>query len=254
MPYYGIGDLAPQSAEEIYTPRGTIAYATIQRLIAGPLYAFAGYRWQDLTIVETEPNGVLRRGTVRGSRGGRIAQLQIGEMYDTRDDLFAPERGTFAQVTASAGVSSIGSDFGFSRYAADARRFMPLGASRVLALQAALEGTTGDAPFDQLSLVGNSDYLRGYVHGRFRDRYLAAAQAEYRAPLRGKWRWAAVAGGGRIAPRLNGLAGGDARFLPTYGIGVRRMLFARSRSAIRVDYGRGTSGQTGLYVALNEAF
>ena len=37
MPYYGIGDQAPQSAEETYTPRGTSLSATVQRLITGPM-------------------------------------------------------------------------------------------------------------------------------------------------------------------------------------------------------------------------
>ena len=117
-----------------------------------------------------------------------------------------------------------------------------------------LETTGGDAPFDQISLVGNGSYMRGYTRGRFRDRQLAALQAEYRAPLAGRLGWAAFAGGGRVAPGVSGLVKGDARFLPSYGLGARWLLFARSHSTIRVDYARGAEGQSGLYVALNEAF
>jgi hypothetical protein len=50
------------------------------------------------------------------------------------------------------------------------------------------------------------------------------------------------------------LAGGGARVLPSYGLGARWLLFGRSRSMVRVDYARGADGQSGLYVALNEAF
>lgn len=255
MPYFGIGDETPDLAEEIYTPRGVIASASVQRRIRGPLYALGALRYQDQTIIETDSGGELRRGLAVGSGGGRVAQVQGGAIRDTRDDVFAPRRGAYVQGSAAVASGALASDFDFTRVVVDARRYVALRGQSALALQAVLEATGGrEAPFDQLSLVGGSNYLRGYVRGRFRDRHLAAMQAEYRAPIAGRLGWAAFAGGGRIAPRVSGLAGSDARFLPSYGLGVRWRLFANSRSNIRVDYGRGTAGQGGLYVALNEAF
>jgi outer membrane protein assembly factor BamA len=197
---------------------------------------------------------VLQLGSVVGSRGGRVAQLQGGALWDSRDNVFAAYRGTFVQVTGSAAAAAVGSEFDFRRLVLDARHFLTVGTRRVVAVQAVVETTGGAAPFDQVSLVGGSNYFRGYARGRFRDRHLATLQAEYRAPLVGRLGWAAFAGGGCVAPRVGELVGGDARFLPSYGIGARWLLFARSRSTIRVDYGRGADEQSGLYVALNEAF
>jgi outer membrane protein assembly factor BamA len=254
LPYYGTGDDAPEADEEFYTPRGVLAFATAQRRLRGPLYALAGYRYQDMRVVQTEEGGFLRDGVITGSRGGRVGQLQAGMLWDSRDNIFASERGTFVQATGSLAASAFGSDFLFGRSVLDARRFVRVGRHRVVALQGVLETTGGDAPFDQVSLVGNGNYLRGYSRGRFRDEDLVALQAEYRAPLAGRLGWAAFAGGGRIGSRLGDLVGGDARFLPSYGLGARWLLFARSHSTIRVDYARGTPGQSGLYVALNEAF
>jgi hypothetical protein len=254
LPYHGFGDHAPASAEEVYTPRGVLALATAQRRIRGPLYAVGGYRFQDFAIVETTDDGVLQLGSVVGSRGGRVAQLQGGALWDSRDNVFAAYRGTFVQVTGSAAAAAVGSEFDFRRLVLDARHFLTVGTRRVVAVQAVVETTGGAAPFDQVSLVGGSNYFRGYARGRFRDRHLATLQAEYRAPLVGRLGWAAFAGGGCVAPRVGELVGGDARFLPSYGIGARWLLFARSRSTIRVDYGRGADEQSGLYVALNEAF
>jgi hypothetical protein len=114
--------------------------------------------------------------------------------------------------------------------------------------------TGGPAPFDQLALVGNSSFLRGYVRGRFRDRDLIAAQAEYRAPIVRRLGWAVFGGAGRIASQPADLLARDARTLPSYGIGARWTLFSGSRSDIRVDYARAGDGQSGIYVALNEAF
>ncbi len=254
LPFYGFGDRTAESAEEFYTPSGIVALAVVQRRVRGPLYVLGGYGFQDLRIRETLPTGVLVRRVTTGDGGGRVGQLRAGAIWDDRDDIFAARRGSFLQATGFVATSAFASEYEFSRFIADARHYVSLGSGRVLALQAVTELTGGTPPFDQMSLVGNSSYLRGYTQGRFRDRDLAAVQAEYRASLWRKLGWAAFAGAGRIAPRPGMLVDGSARTLPSYGIGGRWSLFSNSRSAIRVDYARGGDGQSGLYVALNEAF
>ena len=254
LPFYGFGDESPDSAEEFYTPTGVRAQAVMQRRVRGPLYLVGGYGYQDVRIAHSSPNGALASGAVLGNRGGRIGQVQFGALWDNRDDVFSSRSGSFLQLTSAVAAPAFASDYDFTRVMLDARHFVPLGAGRVIALQAASELTSGDAPFDQISLVGSSAYLRGYTRGRFRDRDLAAVQAEYRAHLWRKFGWAAFAGAGRVSREVSGLVDGGARILPSYGLGLRRTLFSNSRSAIRVDYARGASGQSGLYVALNEAF
>ena len=262
LPYFGVGDRTPAVAEETYTPRGLLGFATVQRHLRGPLYAFGGWRFQDLAIVGTDSTGVLRTGAVAGSRGSRVGQLQAGALWDTRDNIFASTRGSFVQLTGWSAAPAFGSAFTFQRVTLDARHFLPLGPRRVLALQGVFEGTGGTAPFDQLSLVGSSNYLRGYVRGRFRDRHLIAAQAEYRAPFffglgdgrlsRDRLGYVLFAGGGAVAPRVGDLR--DARFLPSVGAGARYVLLPRSGTTVRIDYGVGTAGQAGLYLSFNEAF
>ena len=254
LPFYGYGDAAPSGDEEFYTPTGVLGSVAVQRRVRGPFYLLAGYGYQDVRIVPSELDGALANDLIVGSRGGRVGQMQVGALWDDRDDVFASRRGSFLQATASNAARPLGSGYAFRRLVVDGRHFVPLGGGRILALQAVTELTGGNAPFDQVSLVGNSNYLRGYAHGRYRDLNLAAMQAEYRAPLWRRLGWAAFAGAGRIAPNPSELFAADARTLPSYGFGARWTLFANSRSNIRVDYARGESGQSGLYVALNEAF
>lgn len=94
--------------------------------------------------------------------------------------------------------------------------------------------------------------MRGYVPGRFRDDWMMAAQAEFRSHIAGSWGYALFAGAGKVAPTLGEL--GDARVLPSFGGGVRYRLDPKTGATIRVDYARGTPGQSGLYVSFNEAF
>ena len=254
LPFYGFGDRAPESAEEFYTPTAFIASALVQRRVEGPLYLLGGYSFQKSRITNTSPDGALGHGAVFGDNGGVLSQLQGGALWDDRDDVFAPTRGNYVQLTESYSTRALGSDYTFRRFGGDARHFLPLGSGRVLALQGVTEMTGGRAPFDQLALVGNSSYLRGYTRGRFRDRDLIAAQAEYRAPLVGRLGWTVFGGAGRIAAQPSDLFARDARTLPSYGVGARWTLFSRSRSDIRIDYARAGDAQSGVYVALNEAF
>jgi len=146
--------------------------------------------------------------------------------------------------------SVFGADYEFSRYIADARRYVRLGRG-VLAGQAYVEATSRGAPFDQLSLVGSGTIMRGYVRGRYRDRELAAAQVEYRLPVVGRFGVAAFAGAGTVAPTLSTLP--SSTLLPTLGGGARWLLLPKQRTTVRVDYGVG-KGSSGLYIAFNEAF
>ena len=254
LPFYGFGDAAADSNEEFYTPTGVLGSIVVQRRVRGPLYLLGGYGYQDFRITAAATDGALSSDAIAGNRGARVGQLQLGALWDDRDDVFASRRGSFVQVIASNAARPFGSEYAFRRMVLDGRHFVSLGGRRVLAMQAVTELTGGNAPFDQVSLVGNSDYLRGYAHGRYRDRDLAAVQAEYRAPLAGRFGWVAFGGAGRIASRPSDLLASGARTLPSWGVGLRRTLFANSRSNIRVDYARGGSGQSGFYVALNEAF
>ena len=89
-------------------------------------------------------------------------------------------------------------------------------------------------PFDQLALLGSGSVMRGYVHGRYRDRDFAAAQLEYRTPVVGRFGVAAFAGAGTVAPTISEL--GSSAVLPTFGAGARWLLLPKERTTIRVDW------------------
>lgn len=250
--YYGNGDSAPDRNEEAYTPRGTELALTLQRRIAPAVWLQGGARRIEQAIVRTEPGFALADGSIVGSSGGRTVLASVGLVADSRDNLFAPALGHLVELTASAANGSVGSEFDFQRVRLDARVYRTLGRAHVVAGQILAQGTGGEAPFDQLALVGSSSAMRGYATGRFRDQWLMSAQAEYRSPLVGRFGAAAFGGAGMIGSSLVNVA--KSRFLPTYGAGLRYRLDQRARSTVRVDYAFGTAGQSGLYVAFNEAF
>jgi hypothetical protein len=249
LPFYGIGDDTPERAKEIFTPRGVEAQGTLQVRVRGPRYALAAVRVADMTITP-DSTGQLRHDALVGTRGGRTTELTGGLLDDSRDNIFAPASGRFVTLSYTRAVNAFGADFRYGRIRLDARGYHPVGGG-VLAMQLVGVGVTGDVPFDALALAGGGDILRGYPRGRYRDRVLGAAQLEYRSPAWHRLGAALFAGAGTVSGNPRDLF--SSRLLPTYGAGLRLQLDPVQRTAIRVDYGRGT-GNSGLYVGLNQAF
>src|SRR5512133_3670300 len=175
MPYFGIGDDAPEAAEEWFTARTAQLLGKVQRRLAGPWYGMAVARVVHTRIHDAEPGGAVAAGTLLGFDGGTLVQPGVGVMYDTRDDVIGSERGRFLEASFAVADRALGSDFGTNRTLVDGRAFRRVG-SGVVAMQAYVELNSGAPSFDQMSLVGNSRVLRGYTKGRYRDRALAAAQ------------------------------------------------------------------------------
>lgn len=256
LPYYGIGATAPSEALETFTPTGVEAVASVQQRIRGAWYAVSTARFVSQDIVADSATGLVALDpALVGRDGGRVVELGAGLQRDSRDFLFNPTSGSFAQMTYAVSAEATGSEFSYQRLRVDARRYQHVGRGHVLALQALVIGTTGEAPFDQLALVGGGDVMRGYVRGRYRDRWLSAAQFEYRSPMRRRLGAVVFAGAGTVAARASDMFDVQgARVLPTYGGGLRVQIDARQRTAVRVDYGRGRDGASGLYIGFNQSF
>lgn len=250
LQYFGIGDTASRTAET-FTPRGTEAMLGVAQRIRGAWYATAGVRHVD-QVIALDAAGRLRTAALTGTRGGVLTEWVAGALGDTRDNLFAPHRGTFSQVSYARAVAGTWSDFSYGTFRLDTRHYRTVAPGHVLAMQLQAVAVDGAVPFDQLALVGNSDILRGYARGRYRDRSVAAAQAEYRSPLRHRVGGVLFAGAGVAAPRLADITAHP--LLPTYGAGLRLEIDHRQRTGIRADYGRGRDGASGVYIGFNHAF
>jgi Omp85 superfamily domain len=251
LPYYGIGDRSAEALKETFTPEGTEATLIMQQRIVGAWYVSAGVRYLQQRIT-TDSGRALRSSAITGARGGTLTEFSAGLQQDTRDNLFAPRSGHWTQLSYARSTDGVLSDYDYGTMRFDARLYRTLAHEHVLATHVQVVGVDGAAPFDQLALVGNSDILRGYARGRYRDRATAALQSEYRSPIRHRVGVVAFGGAGVAASSLGSL--GSARMLPTYGAGLRLQIDQRQRTGVRADYGRGRDGASGLYIGFNQAF
>jgi len=171
--------------------------------------------------------------------------------YDTRDSELWPSTGSYANLQAQWDLDSFGSDFEYDKQELSYNHYMGLGESGVLAVRGSVCRSGDGTPFFDLCLFGASNDLRGYETGQYRDRALAAVQAEYRWRFTPRWGAVFFAGVGSVAPSLGDLT--DSVTLPSGGAGLRFRASKTYNVNISLDYAIGRDSEA-LYFYIGEAF
>lgn len=171
---------------------------------------------------------------------------------DTRPNRFYPTSGMLLDFTSDFFSRAFGSKYSFQSYKFTFNKYISLTKNQVVAYNLFACLTGGQPPFYGNCIYGTNNELRGYVAGRYLDRYMAATQLEYRVSL--PWRFGAVGFGGlgEVVP------GGNQpfrtkNFLPSAGGGVRFELSKKYHVNLRVDFAQGRDSHT-WSVGVAEAF
>jgi outer membrane protein assembly factor BamA len=181
--YFGIGNDPLLAEGEFYTTRFAYFHLNYERKIAKGVYLGPRYEFRIDDIRDREVGGVLESTQPLGFDGQRLSGLGIVSKYDTRDNIFQPTQGWNNSLSWMGFASFLGSNFTFSQYMLDLRKYLNVTHNQVLAVQSWWSFTTGEAPFQHISLIGGSDRMRGYFEGRYRDRHAMVHQLEYRLPV-----------------------------------------------------------------------
>lgn len=119
----------------------------------------------------------------------------------------------------------------------------------VFAIDLYSESNYGESPWFMWTPLGDDTRMRGYYHGRYRDKNTLAAQLELRQKIY-KWHSMVVWGGAaNIFPSYKELE--IKNTLPNYGIGYR---FELGALMFKLDAGFGRKGEWGIIAGLNQAF
>jgi hypothetical protein len=249
--FFGVGNNTSESNEETYTPQTFFFKVVLYRNFSSHINFGPMVRYENISMRETASGGILAKGLLSGSRGGIVSGIGVVANWDSRDNTFAAEYGSFYQVMALFYRSAFGSDYRYNDIQFDLRNFFRTFSDHVFAVQGAGEFTDGDAPFQSYARFGGQNILRGYFDGRYRDKNAVALQAEYRIPV--WWRIGVVgfAGIAQVADRVNSLA--LDRFWFAGGMGIRFAWNPEERINLRLDYGAGNNS-SGVYITMLEAF
>jgi outer membrane protein assembly factor BamA len=256
--FFGIGESA--KASELYGvnfPR--IRVNAFRQLLdlgqTGRLYAGIRYQFENYQITETTVGGLLANGTINGSTGSQLSGAGLGLFFDSRDNVLAPSTGHIVDLTYLTHQRVLGSSVTFTRWIADVASYYKLSHRTTIALNYFVSFTSGNAPFNGLSLLGGTKKGRGFYEGRFRDDHLALLQAELRTAIWGRLGAVAFGSVGMLGNQSTGFRNHTPK--ATLGAGLRFRI-NKDKLNLRLDYGLGFPqtgfGSSGLYVTVGEAF
>ncbi|MBD2702087.1 BamA/TamA family outer membrane protein [Spirosoma sp. BT702] len=252
--YYGIG---PQTKPD--HPATVDAFSVqlrerAMRRLRPNLFGGLELDFQHLSHIEFEQPEGMTHDLPLGSNGTSNIGLGPGLIYDSRPSALNPRSGFFGEVAYLNYGQSRDNALSFHNLFADVRMYHPMRKNQVLAWQVYGNLTSGNVPFNQLALLGGETIMRGYYMGRYRDKFHAAAQIEYRwLPFPFSQRFGAVvfAAVGTVAPAINQVQFNH--LLPTGGTGIRYLLFKKKDVFLRADMGITREG-VGFYILTGESF
>ncbi|UCS94404.1 outer membrane protein assembly factor [Echinicola marina] len=245
--FYGIGNDMSIDHQEDYATKYAYFHLNYMRRIMPKVYVGPRLEFRTDNIYEKQENGMLESGEVLGSDDPRVSGMGLKLNYDSRDDIFQPKGGAYHQFTWMTFQPFLGSKFTYNRYELDLRKYMPVWENKILAMQAWWSFIDGEAPFQQMSLIGGSKRMRGYFDGRYREKMAMVYQAELRLPVYGNLGLVLFGNTGQVANKVAQYA--FDRFHYGAGFGVRYRMNDEGIN-IRIDFAFGD--QTAFYFGLNE--
>lgn len=251
--YYGTGNSNSLSDSSLVTYKLLLFQNRVLKKIKN--FVFAGGQYQLTRITDVDYKNALSKIKERDAQeldGSTTSGLGPALLYDSRDNPLNTTNGWYAEIGTFFNRKALGSEFNFTRYTVDVRRFIPLSAKQVVAFQGLGKFSTGQVPFREMALLGGGRTMRGFYEGRFRDRQLLAAQGEYRHQLFSRVGFVVFGSLGQVGN--NGQDLDITSIKRAAGGGIRLMLNRKQRLNIRIDYAIGSDKAKGLYFDIGEAF
>jgi len=248
--FYGLGNATSADDEEEYTTRSTGGSMDFQRCFGSSLYFGVVGELSHSILVEIESEGLLAGGDISGAETGTVSGAGVSISWDSRDNIFFPQNGSYHVASAAFFGSVLGGDYFFNRFIIDLRKYAAFDSNKIVAFQAYGSFTDGDPPFGKMPRLGG--IIRGYYPLRYIDRSLLAFQVEYRLhPLWRRFGVAGFAGAGAVADGLSNLRPNDFKFAA--GVGIRYLFIPTEKLDIRFDIGFGEESSE-IYFNIGEAF
>ena len=260
---YGIGTTTtPADADPLVFDYLKV-YTTLYKKIIPASNYYIGFGYNlDYHYNITEAGNKNKTVTDFQSYGGQLkttsSGVNINFLYDSRSSTINALYGTYANITYTQNLKSLGSNSDWEQLQLDYRKYFKLSqySNNVLAFWGYVWLTKGNPPYLDIPYTGGDTFNnsgRGYIQGRFTGREMLYAETEYRFGI-----------------TKNGLLGGVLfanaeslteyqnnsfeKIAPAVGTGIRIKVNKRSNTNVAIDYGFGIDHSRGFFVNLAEVF
>jgi hypothetical protein len=208
------------------------------RWLAGARYTYLG---SELRFDSARPDDVPRR-----ELDATIGKLGFVLDYDSRDNIFTPNKGTFFELEAAFARGGFGSDSDYETLYARAFTWQPAG-DFVLGARGDVRLSQGDVPFYAQPYV----VLRGVPAARYQDRNAVVAEAEVRWNANARWALVAFAGGGKAYGRRQPWE--EAKNVFAGGVGLRYLVARKLGMYAGFDVARGPE-ESAFYITAGSSW
>lgn len=224
-------------------------FALIQQLLfrLGDSHWYVGPRYVYADTTASFKFGKTAEELVGFDKSQRIGKGGIVIDYDSRDNMFYPGKGIYAELEAQFARGGLGSTQNFDMYNARGYTWLPLSRKWILGLRADTKFSTGDVPFYAQPYVD----LRGVQKGQYQDRNAVMVEAELRYDITPRWSLLAFTGAGRAYGQRNDFS--DASNVVSVGAGFRYIIARKLGLSMGIDVAH-SKDQNAFYIQVGSAW
>lgn len=182
----------------------------------------------------------------------RSGGVGLSISYDTRDNIITPNKGWFAQITASDFGKTWGGDDDFNRYGGQVIFYHDIFPELVLGLRGDGNMVSGDAPFYAYPFI----QMRGIKAMRYQGEEIIQGQAELRWDVTSRWSLVGFGGVGTtfVSDDFSEDEGaGDGETVTAQGFGFRYFLARRFGLRVGADVA-WSEEETAFYLTFGNAW
>jgi len=241
----GDSDITEESVDWFVS--GSLFQARISRKLRKNWYMGVSARYLDISqAIGTELEDEDEDFNIES----QISALGLGIHldFDSRDMPTNAFKGRYLELKAIGSYVSESNAENYQSYHARFRSYHPMRDNLVLAWEVNGCGRSGQVPLWDTCRLG----LRGFPATDYLGMQSLYAQAEVRWRIYKRWGMVGFAGAGRMNESLGKY--GEDETIPSYGLGIRFMVYEPQRINIRVDYARSDKGNSAWYLSVTEAF
>ena len=242
LEFYGLGDQGTSGNEGLEFNINLAAIVQQFKVEIGNSNVFVGGRY---VYAGTDVEFDLGEGPIQGRTDD--AGLTGLVEYDTRDNVFTPNKGLIAKFELGRFDEALGGDFNYTQTKLRARYFWPISEKWILGMRGDFDWAGDGAPFYSLSWVR----LRGIPVFRYLGNYVVTVEFEPRYKIDDRWSVVAFTGAGRAATSFDNLSSADKAY--NLGGGFRYLLARKLGLGGGIDIARGPE-DTVLYITVGSAW
>ena len=226
------------SIQEFKT-RGNYAIRLPHNFFAGIMADIAYTKISDIEII-TQKNSFL-------------AGIGPFFSYDARNHINYPTRGEYISLNLTHFPQFKTDNYRFTSIEFDGRKYISLYKDYILACNFYSAASYGDIPFYYLHQLGGKNKMRG-ISNKFMyiNTHSTYVQTEIRKHIWGRFGIVAFGAAGNAYSSLRTVRFEHTKYV--YGVGLRFLTSEDEKLNLRIDYGRGSSHDSGVYITMREAF